>query len=98
MQRNDVCPGVETRQRVAAGRNLRPAYRVGDMQHLPLQVGQVDRIAIGQRQRAYTRCGEIHRRRRSKPASTNDQRTRIEQLLLAFDANLGEQDVARIAQ
>jgi hypothetical protein len=68
---------------------------VGD---LALQVGQVDGVVVDQGDPADAGRAEVQRDRRAQPAGADHERVRCEQTLLAFDAELVEQDVARVAQ
>jgi hypothetical protein len=65
---------------------------------LALQVGQVDDIVIDYRDPADAGRGEVERGRRAQAAGADDQRMRVEDALLAFDAQCVEQDVAAVAQ
>ena len=67
------------------------------MDHLALQVGGVDHVVIDDSDRANA-CGrEIEGGRRSETAGAEQQHLRLEQLDLAFDPDLGQQDVPRVA-
>ena len=68
------------------------------MHDLALQIGQIDAVAIADRQRADARGGKVQRRRRTQPAGADHQYMRIEQALLAFDADFRQQDVPAVAQ
>ena len=68
------------------------------MQHLPLQVGQVDPIAVDQCQGADAGGRQVQRGRRAKPSGTDDQHVRAAQPLLALDAEFVQQDMPRVAQ
>src|ERR1043166_1203241 len=46
-------------ERLAPGRSLGPSYRFGGVKNLALQVGEVHRIAVGERDRSNARRGEI---------------------------------------
>ena len=78
--------------------HLGQAHHVRRMQYLTLQVGEVDGVVIGDRDRAHARRGEIHGGRRAQPARADDQRPRIEQGLLTLDIDFGQQDVPAVAQ
>jgi hypothetical protein len=65
---------------------------------LALQVGEVHRIRIDEREAADARAGEEQGDGRAEPAGTDHERARGAQALLAFDAYLVEEDVARVAQ
>jgi hypothetical protein len=97
-ERDDPAFGVDVAQRALAGCGLFHADRIGAMQDLALQVGQVHRVAIGQHQGADPGRGQIEGRRRTQTAGADHQRSRIDDVLLAFDADLRQQDVAAVAQ
>ena len=63
---------------------------------LALQIGQVDLVIIDDAERADAGRGQVHQQGRAKPAGTNDQHARGEQLGLAFLADLVENQVPRI--
>jgi hypothetical protein len=65
---------------------------------LPLQVGEIDLVGVGQRQPADSRRGEIEGRRAAEAAGADDQRARRAQPFLPLDADLGEQDVPAVAE
>jgi hypothetical protein len=65
---------------------------------LALQVGDVDRVVVDDRQVPDAGRAQVQRHRRAQATGSDHQRVRSEQPLLAFDAELVEQDVARIAQ
>ncbi|MNS93939.1 hypothetical protein D3C72_1281400 [compost metagenome] len=90
--------GIDAGQGFTRRQHFRLAHtgrRVGD---LALQIGQVDRVVIDEGQLADAAGGQVHGRRRAEPARADHQHMRIEQGLLAFDADLIKQDVARVAQ
>ena len=72
--------------------------RVGAIQDLPLQVGEIDLVGVGQRQPADARRGEIEGRRAAEAAGADDQRGCRAQPFLPLDADLGEQDVPAVAE
>jgi hypothetical protein len=65
---------------------------------LALQVGQVDVVVIAEREPPDAGRSEVERDRRAEPACADDEGMCGEQPLLAFDADLGQQDVAAVAQ
>jgi hypothetical protein len=95
---DDMAFGIDLAQRAFARRGLFHADRIGAVQDLALQVGQVDRVAIGQHQGADAGRGQVEGRRRTQAAGADHQRARIDDVLLAFDADLRQQDVAAVAQ
>ena len=82
----------------ALGRvDLRRAERVERVGDLPLQVRLVDDVGVDDPERADARGGEVERRRRAEAARADQQDARVEQLELALLADLGDQQVARVA-
>ena len=65
--------------------------------HLALQVREVDVVVVDDPERADAGRGQVERGRRAEPAGAEQQHLRVEQLLLALDADLGDQQVARVA-
>jgi hypothetical protein len=72
--------------------------RVGAIENLPLQVGEIDLVGVGQRQPADARRGEIEGRRATEAAGADDQRGCRAQPFLPLDADLGEQDMPAVAE
>ena len=58
---------------------------------------EVDDVEVDDADRADTGRGEIERGRRAETARADEQRLRVEQLGLAFGADLGDQQVAAVA-
>ena len=71
------------------------AVRVDD---LALQVGEVDDVEVDDAERADTGGGQVQRQRRAEAAGADAQHARGLQLLLALHADLGHDQVARVAQ
>ena len=94
---DDVDVGVEHRQRLLGRVDLAVADAVDVVQDLALQVGGVDLVHVDDADRADAGGGEVERGRRAEPAGTEQQHLRVEQLLLALDADLGQQQVALVA-
>ena len=91
--------GIDAPRSPAARRlGLRLADARQVVRDLALQVGEVDRVVVDQRDAADAGRAEVQRHRRAQPAGADDQRMRGQQALLALDADLVEQDVARVAQ
>jgi len=65
--------------------------------HLALEVGEVDDVVVDDPERAHAGRREVQRRRRAEAARAEQQHARVEQLLLALGADLGDQQVARVA-
>ena len=70
---------------------------LGGVDHLALQVREVDDVVVDDPERADAGRGEVQRRRRAEPAGAEQQHLGVEQLLLALDADLRQQQVARVA-
>jgi hypothetical protein len=68
------------------------------VEDLALKVGEVHGVEIRQDQPPDTGRGEIHRHGRAQPAESDDEDAGLSESLLAFDAELGQQDLAAIAQ
>ena len=67
------------------------------MDHLALEVGEVDLVVVDDAQRAHPGGRQIQRRGRAQAAGSEQQHLGVEQLLLALGADLGNQQVARVA-
>jgi len=70
--------------------------RVGAIQDLALQVGEIDLVGVGQRQPADARRGEIEGRRAAEPP--RDDRALPSAAVPAPRCDLGEQDVPAVAE
>ena len=90
--------GIQGRKRCLRRCHLLRADGIGTVKNLALQVGKVDLVRIGERELADAAGGEIERRRAAEAARADDERMRVAQPLLALDADLGEQDVAAVAE
>ena len=88
MARSAASPGVRLRRSDALGR----------VQNLPLQVGQIDRVAVDQTIDADAGRCEVEGGGRPQPTGAYDEHARRPNLLLAFDADLVQQNMARVAQ
>ena len=71
---------------------------LGSVEDLALQVGEIDRVRVGERDAAETGGGEIERCGAAEAAGADDQRMRRAQPLLSLDPDLGEKDVAAVAE
>ena len=70
----------------------------GRMDDLPLQVGVVDYVEVDQAERAHPRRGQIKSQRRTEPARADAQHLRRFDLLLPLHADLGHDQMPRVAQ
>ena len=74
------------------------ADRLGAIEDLPLEVGEVDLVRIGDGQLAEAAGRQVERGRAAEPACADDQRVCRAQPLLPFDPDLGKKDVAAVAE
>jgi hypothetical protein len=98
LQRHHFDLRVDRVQRAAGSVDLGRADRIGAVEDLALQVGEVDLVRIGDGQAPDARGSEVERRRAAEPSRADDQRARRAQPLLPLDPDLGEQDVPRVAE
>ena len=70
---------------------------LGVVDHLALEVRQVDLVVVDDPERADAGGRQVQRRRRAEAAGAQQQHLGVEQLLLALDADLGDQQVAGVA-
>ena len=89
--------GVERLDRALRREHLGLAERVGRVDDLALQVRVVDDVRVDDPERADTGRREVERRGRAEPAGADQQHAAAEQPLLAGLADLGDQQVARVA-
>ena len=89
--------GFNARDRLLRGVDLADADSLGRVDHLALQVGDVDDVVVDDPESADARGRQVQRRRRAEPARPEQQHLRVEQLLLTLDPNLREQKVPRVA-
>ena len=82
----------------ARGFSLRRADRLGAVEDLALQVGEVDFVRVRDRQAPKAGGGEVQRRRAAEAARADDEDARAPQPLLPLDTDLGEQDMAAVAE
>ena len=98
MKRNDRNFGIDRVECSARGFSLRRADRLGAIEDLALQVGEVDLVGVGDRQAPKAGGGEVQRRGAAEAARADDQDARASQPLLPLDTDLGEQDMAAVAE
>jgi hypothetical protein len=96
VDRDDGDVGIDGIQRRARRVDLYGADRLGAIEDLALQVGEVDLVGVDEREAPDAGRREIERRRAAEAAGADDQRVRRAQLLLPLDADLGEQDMAAV--
>jgi hypothetical protein len=85
-------------QRAARGVDLHCADGIGAIQDLALQVGEVDLVAVGQRELADAGGGEVEGGGAAEAAGADDQRVGGSQLLLPLDPDFGKEDVTAVAE
>src|SRR5262249_36935973 len=95
--RLDLHPGVDRGERGAGAVDLEGADSVGSMHDLPLQIGEIDPVGIGDADRPNTGGGEVEEHRRAEAAGADDEDARGEELRLPLLADLVEDQVAGVA-
>ena len=89
--------GVERLDRLASRVDLLLADPRRVVDHLALEVREVDRVEVDDPDRAHAGGREVERRRRTEAARADQQHLRVEQLRLAFGPDLGDEQVAAVA-
>ena len=84
-------------QSVAGGFELRSPEVSSRVEHLALQVGQVDLVKIDETDLPDPRGGKVQRRRGAETSGTHEQHLGQSEGLLAGHADLGEQEVAAVS-
>ena len=97
LELHDLHVGVQIGDRVLGAVDLGHADARRRVHDLALQVGGVDHVGVHQAERADAGGSEIERGRRAEPAGAEQQHPRLEQLLLTLLADLGQEDVPRVA-
>ena len=77
--------------------DLRHADAVVRVRDLALEVREVDHVVVDDAERADARRRQVERGRRAEPAGAEQEHLRVEQLHLALEADLRDQQVARVA-
>ena len=98
MQWHNFNFSIQGNKSCARSLHFRRAYRIGAVEDLALQVGEVDLVGIGNGEFADAARGEIERGGTAQTACADDQRVRCAQALLALDPDLRQQDVPAVAQ
>jgi hypothetical protein len=98
LQGKNLNLGIECAKRRARSLYFGYADGIRAVKNLPLQVGEVDLVRVGEGEFADAAGGEVERRRASQAAGADDERMRRAQPLLALDPYLIEQDVAAVAE
>ncbi len=81
----------------SAESTLETPTRCGVVDHLALQVGEVDDVIVDDAERADARSREVEGGGRAQAAGAEQQHLGVEQLLLALDPDLVQQQMARVA-
>src|SRR3972149_10615416 len=89
--------GVEGEELLFRRLCLLTPYIVVLMQHLPLEVREIDDIEVDDADRPYSGEGQVERRRAAKAAGADDQDLPLHQFPLTRGPDLGHDDVARVA-
>ncbi len=95
---DDFDVGIDGQHFLAGGIDLIAADILGEVDHLALEVGEIDDVEIDQADFADAGGGQIEPERRAQAAGADQQHLRGLELLLAFDADLGDDEVARVAE
>jgi hypothetical protein len=98
LQGNDLDFGIDGAERGTRGLHLRRADGVLAVEDLALQVGEIDLIAIGERELSDTACSQVERRRATQAARADYKRACGKQPLLPLDPDFREEDVAAVAE
>ena len=67
------------------------------MDHLTLQVGEIDHVVVDHAEGADAGRRQVQRGRRAEPAGAEEQHLRVQQLELALEPDLRQQQVAGVA-
>ena len=92
----DLDIGIHRCNRLAARLDFRLADIGRLMNDLALQVREVDDVKVDEANRADARGCEIHRRRRTEAARTDDEDLAVKDFFLSLAADLLQEDMARI--
>src|SRR5689334_6411037 len=93
----DLHLGIDMREGPACALDLGGADALGHMDDLALEVGEIDLVIIDDAERADARCSEIKQERRAEAAGADHQHPRLQQLLLAFFADLVQHQMPGVA-
>ena len=94
---NDFNIRIDFQQGAARGNGFRNTDGIVAMHDLPLQIGEVDNIAVAQCEFADATRGEIKRSRRPKAAGSDNQCMGLIKFFLTFYAQLRKQNVPAVA-
>src|SRR5690606_11428593 len=94
---DDLNVRIERREPGARGVHLRFRDARGLVQHLALQIRDVDAIVVDDAERADAARREIQRRGRAEPAGTDDENARAFELLLPRDPDFAQHEMSAVA-
>jgi hypothetical protein len=97
-ERNNFNFGIQGGQGSACRLDFRHADRIRAIEDLPLKIGEVDLVRVGQGEFADAARGEVERCRAAQAAGADDERMRGAQPLLPLDPDFVEKDVAAVAE
>ena len=89
---------IDGRQLLGRRLQLGAAHVLRGVQHLALQVGVIHHVEIDHAEGSHAGCGQVKRQRRAESARPDAEHARGLKLLLAGHADLGHDQVARVAQ
>jgi hypothetical protein len=89
---------VDRFELLTGGVELLAPYICRAVDDLALQVGVIHHVEVHDAECAHARSRQIESQRRAQPARANTQHPRCLQLLLPFHADLGHDEMARVAQ
>ena len=89
--------GLSPLSRSIAALQLRPADIVGAVEHLALQVAEIDGVEVDQAERADAGRRQIQRGGRAQPARADAEDLRVLELALPLDADLRHDEVPAVA-
>ena len=93
---DDVDVRVDRGDRLLGGVDLGDADPVRRMDHLALQVREIDLVVVDDADRADPGGGQVERGGRTEPPGPQQEYLGVQQLLLALGTHLGEEQVARV--
>ena len=89
--------GIERLDRLPRRLSLRLTDSLGVVDHLALQIRLVDLVVVDQAERADSGRGQVEGGGGAQTAGADQQHLRVQHLELAFDADLRQERVARVA-
>ncbi len=94
---DDLQVGVDVCEPLGRGTDFVIADVADAKEDLPLKVRGADDVDVDQADHPHARGREVQRDRAAQPARADAQHLRVEQFLLTFDADFGEDQVALVA-